>query len=66
MTFNGYDAASDIDADINSMLREDPITKDTAVAWMNFARTMETTLIIITKAALDTVKEVMQARNNTD
>ena len=40
--FNGYAEANKIDKQINELLQKFPITERNAMAWLAFARTIET------------------------
>jgi hypothetical protein len=44
---HGYNAARHIDDQIEGILVEHPITKENALEWMAFARTVETSLNLI-------------------
>lgn len=43
----GYEEAAKSDTKTNKILKDDPITKDNALEWMKYARTVKTTMDII-------------------
>ncbi len=45
--FHGYHEAAKIDAQINKIFLEQPLTKENVCEWMNFSRTVQTSLNII-------------------
>jgi len=50
---NGYAEAEKIERQINKLLEADPITKENALEWLKFARTIETTMTIIREHGRD-------------
>ena len=53
----GYRAALLIDAHINYKLERQNITKETALEWLHFARTIKTTCEILEMQAMKVFKE---------
>ncbi len=49
--FSGYEVAQQIDDQINHLLGEHPITAENCLEWLNFSRTIETSLILISEDA---------------
>ncbi len=49
----GSPEAKKLDATIECMMEEDPITQDSALRWLTFVATLEPTLIMIKKQAND-------------
>ena len=47
MSFNSYEEASTIDQNINTLLKDHPINMDNVRDWLNFSRTLQTTLKLI-------------------
>lgn len=52
-----YQKAHDIDKIVGELLRLHPITKENALMWMNFARTIETSMKIIITWASNEIEE---------
>ena len=50
---HGYAEAKEIDATIERLMEEDPITKDNARNWLTFAATLQGTCMMIKKQAKD-------------
>ena len=52
---NGYKEASKIDKQINDLFSEHPMSEENALEWINFARTVRSTLEIIEEHAKNTL-----------
>jgi len=51
----GYEKSEKIEKEINDLLKNNPITSENALEWMNFSRTIRSGLEIIEKKAMDEI-----------
>lgn len=55
--FHGYTEAQTIEAYIEKLLEHHPVTYDNVQEWLNFARTINTGLDVVTDACMDAIKD---------